>query len=113
LNGCQGIRPLSQGNVKVNSEPQNSCIRRSNKIIKSQISGINLFGAWTFHDFHQTGNFKIFLISVLSDLLVLMTTGSINHWQVSYLPQPALVVVSAGAYQQIAKNMQKKFYFNS
>jgi hypothetical protein len=34
-----------------------------------------------------------FLISVLSDLLVLMSTGPINHWQVSCLPQPALVVV--------------------
>jgi len=37
--------------------------------------------------------FKNFLTSVLSDLLVLMTTSPINHWQVSCLPQPALVVV--------------------
>jgi hypothetical protein len=37
--------------------------------------------------------FKIFFISVLSDLLVLMSTGPINHWQVFCLPQPALVVV--------------------
>jgi hypothetical protein len=35
---------------------------------------------------------KFFLISVLSNLLVLMSTGPINHWQVSCLPQPALVV---------------------
>jgi len=37
--------------------------------------------------------FLIFFISVLSGLLVLMSTGPINHWQVSCLPQPALVVV--------------------
>jgi len=41
---------------------------------------------------------KNFLISVLSDLLVLMTTYSINHWQLSYLPQPALVVVGLLAH---------------
>jgi len=42
--------------------------------------------------------FKFFLISVLSDLLVLMSTGPINHWQVSCLPQPALVVVVLPAH---------------
>jgi hypothetical protein len=42
--------------------------------------------------------FKIFLISVLSDLLVLMSTGPINHWQVSCLPQPALVVAGLLAH---------------
>jgi hypothetical protein len=43
-------------------------------------------------------DFLIFLISVLSDLLVWMTTGPIHHWQVSCLPQPAWVVVVLLAY---------------
>ena len=37
--------------------------------------------------------FNFFLIPVLSDLLVWMSTGPIHHWQVSCLPQPAWVVV--------------------
>jgi hypothetical protein len=36
---------------------------------------------------------KNFLIFVLSDLPVLMTTCTIHHWQLSFLLQPAMVVV--------------------
>jgi hypothetical protein len=42
--------------------------------------------------------FKNFLISVLSDLLVLMIIVPINHCQVSCSPHPALVVVVLLAY---------------
>jgi len=41
---------------------------------------------------------RISVISVLSNLLILMSTGPINHWQVSCLPQPALVVVGLLAH---------------
>jgi len=40
----------------------------------------------------------LFLIAVLSDLSVLMTTWTIHHQQGSCLPQPSLVVVVLTAH---------------
>jgi hypothetical protein len=51
---------------------------------------------------------KNFLFSVLSDLSVLMTTRPIYYSQVSFLTQPALVVVVLTAYtNRLEKNLCK------
>jgi hypothetical protein len=52
---------------------------------------------------------KNFLISILSDLSVLVTALQIHHFQVFCLPRPALrVVVLLPTQTDCKKNMQKR-----
>jgi hypothetical protein len=55
---------------------------------------------------------KNFLISVLSDLSVLVTTRPIHHLQVSCLPRPALLVVVLLAHtNRLLKTCKNSFLF--